>query len=153
MATTSDTAAQTARGNGVNKLFTSKDLTPAQRRLRWVIIGIWVILAYGAVCVLVGSAPWTIWRLYGGLAALGVPLLVLVFWFPVVWAPGPAAGPGPAAHGCRGQALRTLRRPPRRWRWGFCSIRGWLSACRRRVVVLMTPFPPFVWWQSERGFG
>ena len=75
MATTSDTAAQTARGNGVNKLFTSKDLTPAQRRLRWVIIGIWVILAYGAVCVLVGSAPWTIWRLYGGLAALGVPLL------------------------------------------------------------------------------
>ena len=97
MATTSDTAAQTARGNGVNKLFTSKDLTPAQRRLRWVIIGIWVILAYGAVCVLVGSAPWTIWRLYGGLAALGVPLLVLVFWFPVVWAPGPAAGPGPCA--------------------------------------------------------
>ena len=86
MATTSDTAAQTARGNGVNKLFTSKDLTPAQRRLRWVIIGIWVILAYGAVCVLVGSAPWTIWRLYGCLAALGVPLLVLVFWFPVVWA-------------------------------------------------------------------
>ena len=95
MATTSDTAAQTARGNGVNKLFTSKDLMPAQRRLRWVIIGIWVILAYGAVCVLVGSAPWTIWRLYGGLAALGVPLVVLVFWFPVVWAPGPAAGPGP----------------------------------------------------------
>ena len=86
MATTSDTAAQTARGNGVNKLFTSKDLTPAQRRLRWVNIGIWVILAYGAVCVLAGSAPWTIWRLYGGLAALGVPLLVLVFWFPVVWA-------------------------------------------------------------------
>ena len=26
---------------------------------------------------------------------------------------------------------------------GFCSIRGWLSACRRRVGSLMTPFPPF----------
>ena len=26
---------------------------------------------------------------------------------------------------------------------GVCSIRGWLSACRRRVMVLMTPFPPF----------
>ena len=26
---------------------------------------------------------------------------------------------------------------------GFCSIRSWLPACRRRVVVLMTPFPPF----------
>ncbi len=86
MATTSDTAAQTARGNGVNKLFTSKNLTPAQRRLRWVIIGIWVIQAYIAVCVVVGGDPWTIWRLYAGLAGLGVPLLVLVFWFPVVWA-------------------------------------------------------------------
>ena len=85
MATTSDTAAQTARGNGMNWLFTSKNLTPVQRRMRWVIIGIWVILAYGVVCVLVGNDPWTIWRLYGGLAALGVPLLVLVFWFPVVW--------------------------------------------------------------------
>ena len=39
------------------------------------------------------------------------------------------------------------RRAPRcplcRWWWGFCSIRSWLPACRRRVVVLMTPFPPF----------
>ncbi len=25
--------------------------------------------------------------------------------------------------------------------WGFGSIRSWLSACRRRVMVLMTPFP------------
>ena len=95
MATNSDTAAQTAPGNVMNKLFTSKNLTPAQRRLRWVIIGIWVIQAYIVVCVLVGGNPWTIWRLYAGLAGLGVPLLVLVFWFPVVWAPGPAAGPGP----------------------------------------------------------
>ena len=133
MATTSDTAAQTARGNGVNKLFTSKDLTPAQRRLRGVIIGIWVILAYGAVCVLVGSAPWTIWRLYGGLAALGVPLLVLVFWFPVVWAPGLAAGSGPAAHGCRGaRALRSLRCPPCWLRWGFAALE---AGCRRVVGV------------------
>ena len=86
MATTSDTAAQTAPGNVMNKLFTSKNLTPVQRRTRWVIIGIWAIMAYGSVCVLVGGNPWTIWRLYAGLAGLGVPLLVLVFWFPVVWA-------------------------------------------------------------------
>ena len=86
MATTSDTAAQTAPGNGMNKLSTSKNLTPVQRRTRWVIIGIWAIMAYGSVCVLVGGNPWTIWRLYAGLAGLGVPLLVLVFWFPVVWA-------------------------------------------------------------------
>ena len=44
---------------------------------------------------------------------------------------------------CRARALRSLRHPPYRWRWWFCSIRGWLSACHRRVVVLMTPFPPF----------
>ena len=27
-------------------------------------------------------------------------------------------------------------------RWGFCSIRNWLVACRRRVGVLMMQFPP-----------
>ena len=86
MATTSDTAAQTAPGDGMNKLSTSKNLTPVQRRTRWVNIGIWAIMAYGSVCVVVGVDPWTKWRLYAGLAGLGVPLLVLVFWFPVVWA-------------------------------------------------------------------
>ena len=44
---------------------------------------------------------------------------------------------GPAPRSCR-------RRGARGWlRWGFCSIRSWLAACRRRVVPLMTPFPPF----------
>ena len=40
-----------------------------------------------------------------------------------------------------GQALRSLRCPLCR-RWEFCSIRGWLSACRRRVTRLMVRFPP-----------
>ena len=44
-------------------------------------------------------------------------------------------------HGDR--VSQVMQMPPRIRRWGFCSIRGWLSACRRRVVVLMTPFPPF----------
>ena len=44
---------------------------------------------------------------------------------------------GPAHRSCG-------RRGARGWlRWGFCSIRSWLAACRRRVVPLMTPFPPF----------
>ena len=44
---------------------------------------------------------------------------------------------GPVPRSCR-------RRGARGWlRWGFCSIRSWLAACRRRVVPLMTPFPPF----------
>lgn len=44
---------------------------------------------------------------------------------------------GSAPRSCR-------RRGARGWlRWGFCSIRSWLAACRRRVVALMTPFPPF----------
>ena len=44
---------------------------------------------------------------------------------------------GSAPRSCR-------RRGARGWlRWGFCSIRSWLAACRRRVVPLMTPFPPF----------
>ena len=37
-----------------------------------------------------------------------------------------------------------MQRGARGWLWwGFCSIRSWLSACRRRVVFLMTAFPPF----------
>ena len=44
---------------------------------------------------------------------------------------------GPAPRSCR-------RCGARGWlRWGFCSIRSWLAACCRRVVPLMTPFPPF----------
>jgi len=44
----------------MNEIFTSKNLTPAQRRLRWVIIGIWVVVGYGSVCTVVGIGPWTI---------------------------------------------------------------------------------------------
>ena len=36
-----------------------------------------------------------------------------------------------------------IQRGTRGWpQWGFCTTRSWLAACRRRVVVLMTPFPP-----------
>ena len=48
-----------------------------------------------------------------------------------------------AAHPPRAPTERApapLRRSPHR-RWGFCSIRSWLSACRRCVVVLMMRFP------------
>ena len=44
---------------------------------------------------------------------------------------------GPEPRSCR-------RRGARGWlRWGFCSIRSWLAACRRRVGVLMMQFPPW----------
>ena len=44
---------------------------------------------------------------------------------------------GPELRSCR-------RRGARGWlRWGFCGIKSWLAACRRRIVPLMTPFPPF----------
>ena len=49
----------------------------------------------------------------------------------------------PAAHGRRGQPIKSLRRSLHRQWWGFCSIRNWLPACRRRVTPLMMPFPPF----------
>ena len=59
--------------------------------------------------------------------------------------PGPPLPPAQPATACRphGQALRCLRRPSCRRRWGFCSIRSWLPACRRRVASLMMPIPPF----------
>ena len=54
---------------------------------------------------------------------------------------------GPAPRSCR-------RCGARGWlRWGFCSIRSWLAACRRRVVPLMTPFPPFGIGQAPTGGG
>ena len=34
------------------------------------------------------------------------------------------------------------RRSPRRWRWGFCSMRSWLAACCRRVGALDGAIPP-----------
>ena len=62
----------------------------------------------------------------------------------VCWARCPEAQPGPAAaHRHRGLALWSVQCLTDQQQWGVCSIRGWLSACRRRVVVLMTPFPPF----------
>ena len=94
----------------------------------------------------------------------------------------PVAQSGPAGHGYRGQAppaMGTAVRPaPRRLPvpsrpsgalltagppiptgarrtggWGFCSIRSWLAACRRRVTPLMTPFPPFGVGQDPTGGG
>ena len=43
---------------------------------------------------------------------------------------------GPAPRSCRRRDARGSLR------WGFCSIRNWPPACRRRVTPLMTPFPP-----------
>ena len=64
------------------------------------------------------------------------------------------SGAGPAAaFGCWGRTLRPFRRSSSQRRWGFCSIRSWLSACRRRVAPLMTPFPPFGGSVSVAGGG
>jgi len=37
--------------------------------------------------------------------------------------------------------LPCSRCPPCRW-WGFCSMRSWLAACRRRVAPLHGAIPP-----------
>ena len=58
-----------------------------------------------------------------------------------------------AAFGCWGRTLRPFRRSSSQRRWGVCSIRSWLSACRRRVAPLMTPFPPFGGSVSVAGGG
>ena len=50
---------------------------------------------------------------------------------------GKQAALGPA------RALCPFRRVSHLWRWGFCSIRSFASACRRRVVALLVQFPPF----------
>ena len=47
-----------------------------------------------------------------------------------------------AAHGHCGRALRARWCAPRRWWWGFYSIRSLLAACRRRVAPLHGAIPP-----------
>ena len=42
----------------------------------------------------------------------------------------------------RGAPQLGLPIPPHGKQWGFCSIRSWLAACRRRVAALMMQFPP-----------
>ena len=79
-------ASDTAHGNGMNKLFTSKNLTPAQRRFRRLIVGIWIVVGYGAACVAIGINQWGEWAFRAGLAAVGVPILIVLFWFPILWA-------------------------------------------------------------------
>ena len=51
----------------------------------------------------------------------------------------PAAPPSDLSSAAAGP--RSLRRPPYRWRSGFCSMRSWLLAYRQYVAVLMTPSP------------
>ena len=51
--------------------------------------------------------------------------------------------PAAISAGATAGPTKSLWRSSHRLRWGFCSIRSWLAACRRRVVALMTPFPPF----------
>ena len=46
------------------------------------------------------------------------------------------------AHGHWGGAFRTRRCAPRRWRWGFCTTRSPLTACRRRVAPSCSAIPP-----------
>ena len=60
-------------------------------------------------------------------------------------APRPACPRSPTFRSLRrrGQALRPLPRPPRRRWWGFCSIRSWVSACRRCVGASCRAIPPF----------
>ena len=50
-------------------------------------------------------------------------------------------GGGLTTHGPRGPTFQSLRRPPYRWRWGFCTTRSLPRVCRRRVVLLMVQFP------------
>ena len=47
------------------------------------------------------------------------------------------------ANRCCVQVLEAARCSSGWLRWGFCGIRNWLVACRRRVGVLMMQFPPF----------
>lgn len=72
--------------NSLKGFLTANNLTPAQRRFRRLIVGIWIVVGYGAACVAIGINQWGEWAFRAGLAAVGVPILIVLFWFPVLWA-------------------------------------------------------------------
>ena len=72
--------------NSLKRFLTANNLTPAQRRFRRLVVGIWAVVGYGAACVAIGINHWGEWAFRAGLAAVGVPILIVLFWFPVVWA-------------------------------------------------------------------
>ena len=57
--------------------------------------------------------------------------------------PGPPLSLPATLYRLCGQAFRARWCAPRRWRWGFCTMRSLLAACRRRVAPLHGAIPPF----------
>ena len=55
-----------------------------------------------------------------------------------------------ATHRCPILTLPPLQRAPHWWRWGFCTTRSLLAACRRRVGPPCSAIPPD-WWRRGRG--
>ena len=55
-----------------------------------------------------------------------------------------------ATHRCPILTLPPLQRAPHWWRWGFCTTRSLLAACRRRVGPPCSAIPPDCW---RRGRG
>jgi len=94
----------------------------------------WAILGeQGEFCT--GSGP--AWFLLGEFCPAVAPSVC-----PGVELP-PPTGTAAISAGAAAGPTKSVWRSLHRMRWGFCSIRSWLAACRRRVVALMTPFPPF----------
>lgn len=86
MGSTSESVGQQQSGESREGLGEEVAVSPAAQRLLRAIVGIGVLMAYAGVCVVVGLPSWSVRRLYGALLALGLPLLAVIFWGPVVWA-------------------------------------------------------------------
>ena len=83
-----------------------------------------------------GAAAWPSGT-SGGLHTSGVGSLMCGLVSRLEDRPGPAA-----AHGHRSLAIRRLRCSPHGKRWGFCTTRSLLAACRRRVEPSCSAIPP-----------
>jgi len=71
---------------GLNEDASQLTLTGAQKRAAWVLVGLMATVAYAGLWYFFFYDYWGERALRSLLEAIGIPLLIVLFWWPVVWA-------------------------------------------------------------------
>jgi len=80
---------------GLNEDASQLTLTGAQKRAAWVLVGLMATVAYAGLWYFFFYDYWGERALRSLLEAIGIPLLIVLLWWPVVWASAKWPGPAP----------------------------------------------------------